>query len=109
MICLKIKYDIKLKNNHKREITDYMKRQNQRAKIANPAANQNSLLQGLEEHYEPTRKGADKDQFSVQDRIFSKWACIMQCSTDGTTWFDCKQVTFCNNCGDKVINYFLFL
>jgi hypothetical protein len=79
-----------------------MKRQNQRAKIANPAANQNSLLQGLEEHYEPTRKGADKDQFGVQDRIFSKWACIMQCSTDGTTWFDCKQVNFCNNCGDKV-------
>ena len=68
-------------------------------------ANSNSLLQGLEEHYEPSRKGADKDQFAVHDRIFSKWACSVQCSSNGSIWFDCKQVNYCNNCGEKVNNF----
>jgi hypothetical protein len=79
-----------------------MKRQNQKAKMNPGGGNANGLLQGLEEHYEPTRKGVDKDQFAVQDRIFSKWACTMQCSTNGTTWVDVKQVNYCNNCGEKV-------
>lgn len=81
-----------------------MKRQKARAN-ANINSNPSSSLQGLEEHYEPIRKGADKDQFSVQDRIFSKWACTMQTSVNGSIWYDSKLVNFCENCGEKVISY----
>lgn len=80
-----------------------MKRQ--KAKAAQNQKSQtssNSSLQGLEEHYEPIRKGADKDQFAVQDRIFSRWSCTMMTSINGTIWYECPNVSLCKNCGDKV-------
>jgi hypothetical protein len=59
-------------------------------------------MQGLEEHYDPVRKGADKDQFNLQDRIFSKWACLIQTSSNGEEWHDMKGIKYCENCGEKV-------
>jgi hypothetical protein len=85
-----------------RDTSEFVKKQ--KAKFAN-GQNQNpsSLLHGLEEHYEPIRKGADKDPFNIQDRVFCKWACRMQTSVNGQVWFDCKELTFCENCGERVI------
>ena len=87
-----------------RETTEFMKRQKVKAaqNAANVQHNSNSSLQGLEEHYEPIRKGADRDQFSVQDRIFSRWAVTMMTSINGKIWYECPAVTVCSNCGDKV-------
>lgn len=62
-----------------------------------------TLLTGLEEHYDPIRKGADKDLFAFQDRVFSKWACRMQTSVDGAVWHDAKDVRYCENCGEKTL------
>ena len=84
-----------------RETNEFVKRQKVKAANSANAPNPNNALQGLEEHFEPIRRGADKDQFAYQDRIFSKWACAMHTSTNGTVWYDCKQVKFCNNCGEK--------
>jgi len=89
-----------------RETNEFVKRQKVKAANSANVPNPNSTLQGLEEHFEPIRRGADKDQFGYQDRIFSKWACAMHTSTNGTIWYDCKQVKFCNNCGEKVENFF---
>ena len=88
-----------------RETTEYVRRQ--KARLANSQNNSgaNNSLKGLEEHYEPIRKGGDKDQFSVQDRLFSKWSCTMFTSTNGNIWHDCKQVKFCDNCSEKVIYF----
>ncbi len=89
-----------------RETTEFMKRQKMKASQNNSAPSENnstSSLQGLEEHYEPIRKGADKDPFAVQDRIFSRWACSLMTSTDGKIWRECKLVKFCENCGDKTL------
>jgi hypothetical protein len=88
-----------------RETVEFVKRQ--KAKAANPAAaavaNKSNATYGLEEHYEPIRKGADRDQFSVQDRVFSKWACLLQASSDGSSWHDMKDVKYCENCGEKTL------
>jgi hypothetical protein len=87
-----------------RETVEFVKRQ--KAKAANPqnaAANKSNATYGLEEHYEPIRKGADRDQFSFQDRVFSKWACLLQASSDGSSWHDMKDVKYCENCGEKVV------
>ena len=62
-----------------------------------------NAVQGLEEHYEPTRKGADKDPYSVQDRIYSKFACTMHYSVSGNIWHDFKLAKYCENCGDKTL------
>jgi hypothetical protein len=64
---------------------------------------QNEILNGLEEHYEPIRIGPDRNQFISQDRLLSKWACIMQTSPNGIVWYDCKLVKYCENCGDKTL------
>ena len=85
-----------------RETNEYIKRQKARS-LVNQNQESSSAVQGLEEHYEPIRKGPDRDQFGLQDRIFSKWACSVQTSINGQTWYDCKQVKFCENCGEKVI------
>jgi hypothetical protein len=89
-----------------RETSEFMKRQKMKAAQSNAVPSQNnssSSLQGLEEHYEPIRKGADRDAFSVQDRIFSRWSCSMMTSSDGKIWRECKLVRFCENCGDKTL------
>jgi len=65
--------------------------------------NKTSNLYGLEEHYEPIRKGADKNQFAFQDRVFSRWAYTMQISSNGTNWRDCPEVKYCWSCGDKTL------
>ena len=82
-----------------REIAEYVKRQ--KVRLSNEATKSTGLLQDLEEHYEPVRLGADKDKFSVQDRLFSKWACTMQTSVNGETWHDIPQLSYCSNCGDN--------
>ena len=80
-----------------------MKRQKAKAaQNQKSQTNSTSSLQGLEEHYEPIRKGADKDQFAVQDRIFSRWSCTMMTSINGNVWYECSNVSICKNCGDKV-------
>lgn len=89
-----------------RETSEFMKRQKTKAaqnaaKNTSPS-NSNSSIQGLEEHYEPIRKGADKNMFNVHDRIFSRWACSMMTSINGTIWYECPLVNYCENCGDKV-------
>ena len=69
--------------------------------MSNDAQNPKSLLQGLEEHYEPERKGPDRDQFSAQERILSKWSCMMYTSTNGNNWKEMKENKYCDSCGDK--------
>lgn len=89
-----------------KETTEFVKRQrakaasNQQTGSANKGSN---LLQGLEEHYDPIRKGADRDQFTMQDRVFSKWACIIQTSSNGEIWLDLSELSYCENCGEKVL------
>ena len=68
----------------------------------NREPNDVGILKGLEEHYEPIRRGADRDQFTTQDRVLSKWSCILHTSSNGAIWNDCKQIKYCENCGDKV-------
>jgi hypothetical protein len=46
-----------------------MKRQKTKTALQ---SNSSSIARGLEEHFEPSRKGADKDPYGIQDRIFSK-------------------------------------
>ena len=58
-----------------RETSELIKRQ--RTSLSEAPSTKGSLLQGLEEHYEPERKGPDKDQFSAQERILSKWSCMI--------------------------------
>jgi hypothetical protein len=83
---------------------EFVKRQ--KAKAANPqnanSENKGNATFGLEEHYEPIRKGADRDQFSFQDRLFSKWSCVVQVSPDESSWHDISEVKYCENCGEKV-------
>lgn len=85
-----------------RETLDFVKQQKARVAQKGPETNP-SLLSGLEEHYDPIRKGADKDIFAFQDRIFSKWACRMQTSVDGQIWYDTKDIKYCENCGEKTL------
>ena len=87
-----------------RETNEFVKRQKIKAANSLNSQSAHSALHGLEEHFEPTRRGADKDQFAYQDRVFSKWACAMHTSQNGTIWYECKQVKFCTNCGEKVLN-----
>ncbi len=85
-----------------RETNEFVKRQKIKAANSQNSQSAHNALHGLEEHFEPTRRGADKDQFAYQDRLFSKWACAMHTSTNGSIWYECKQVKFCANCGEKV-------
>ena len=77
-------------------------RQKASSKISESDPNDSGVLKGLEEHYEPIRRGADRDQFTTQDRVLSKWSCLLHTSSNGTIWNDCKQIKYCDNCGDKV-------
>ena len=65
--------------------------------------NNANVLIGLEEHNEPIRKGPDRDQFNKQDRLLSKWACMLHTSANGEIWHECKQITYCENCGEKTL------
>lgn len=85
-----------------KETAEFVKQQKIRVEQKN-RDHSPSLLTGLEEHYDPIRRGADKDVFAFQDRLFSKWACRMQTSVDGEIWHDSKDVKYCENCGEKVI------
>lgn len=83
-----------------RENSEFIKKQ--KSKTANQQ-NTGGAAQGLEEHYEPIRNGADRDPYSVQDRIYSKFACTMHISNNGKYWNDFKLVKHCENCGDKTL------
>ncbi len=83
-----------------RETAEFVKKQKTKA-ANNP--NKTSNLYGLEEHYEPIRKGGDKNQFAFQDRVFSRWACTIQMSSNGINWIDCPEMKYCSNCGDKTL------
>jgi hypothetical protein len=89
-----------------RETTEFIKRQKAKAAVnaANGShTNSTTSLQGLEEHYEPIRKGADRDMFAVQDRVFSRFAASMMTGFNGTIWHEFPGVKFCSNCGDKTL------
>lgn len=88
-----------------KETAEFVKQQKARVALQRSQGEIHNLLTGLEEHYDPIRKGADKDIFAFQDRIFSKWACRMQTSVDGEIWYDSKNVAFCENCGEKVSKF----
>ena len=89
-----------------RETTEFIKRQKAKAAVnaANGShTNSTTSLQGLEEHYEPIRKGADRDMFAVQDRVFSRFAASMMTGFNGAIWHEFPGVKFCSNCGDKTL------
>lgn len=90
-----------------RETSEFVKRQKAKAALnaanGNVQSNSSSSLQGLEEHYEPIRKGVDRDMFSVQDRIFSRFSASMMTSYNGSIWYEFTAVKYCQNCGDKTL------
>lgn len=36
-----------------------------------------------------------------QERILSKFSCVIYCSSNGTNWKEFQDITYCESCGDK--------
>ena len=65
-------------------------------KLANP-------LQGLEHAFESAGRKTDMIEYAPQERVLSRFACMLESSANGRAWIDFDLASYCDSCADKVI------
>ena len=72
-----------------------------RKKTKRPKTQESSLSADLEE--EPEEEKSQMDPFSLQERIFSRYASMLYASdNNGKTFHEFKDAEYCKSCGEKV-------
>jgi len=66
-------------------------------KLSNP-------LHGLEHAFESAGRKTDLIEYAPQDRVLSRFACMLATSTNGRAWTDFNLASYCDSCADKVFN-----
>jgi len=64
-------------------------------KLANP-------LQGLEHAFESAGRKTDMIEYAPQERVLSRFACMLESSANGRAWIDFDLASYCDSCADKV-------
>lgn len=65
-------------------------------KISNP-------LNGLEHAFESAGRKTDMIEYAPQERVLSRFACMLESSGNGRAWADFDLASYCDSCADKVI------
>jgi len=66
-------------------------------KLANP-------LQGLEHAFESAGRKTDLIEYAPQERVLSRFACMLASSSNGRAWTDFDSASYCDSCADKVFS-----
>ncbi len=71
-------------------------------KLSNP-------LQDLEHAFESAGRKTDLIEYAPQERVLSRFACMLATSNNGRAWTDFDLASYCDSCADKVFNKNLLL
>ena len=71
-------------------------------KVPNP-------LRGLEHAFESAGRKTDLVGYAPQERVLSRFACMLASSSNGRAWVDFQLASYCDSCADKVIFRHLLL
>jgi len=73
---------------------------------------QSNPLQGLGHAFESAGRKTDLIEYAPQDRVLSRFACMLESSNNGRAWTDFDLASYCDSCADKVFikreNLFFF-
>ncbi len=68
-------------------------------KLSNP-------LHGLEHAFESAGRKTDMIEYAPQERVLSRFACMLASSNNGRAWTDFDLASYCDSCADKVVLFF---
>ncbi|CAF1018673.1 unnamed protein product [Adineta ricciae] len=68
---------------------------------AQKAGKSTNLLQGLERAFESAERKTDHIEYGPQERVLSRFACVIASSTNGLLWTDFNSATYCESCADN--------
>lgn len=66
-------------------------------KVSNP-------LHGLEHAFESAGRKTDMIEYAPQERVLSRFACMLASSNNGRAWNDFDLSSYCDSCADKVFH-----
>jgi hypothetical protein len=61
-----------------------------------------NALQGLENAFDLVGRKTDLIGHAPQERILSRFACMISSSSDARAWLDLPFTSYCDSCADKV-------
>jgi hypothetical protein len=68
----------------------------------NSVGKPSNLLHGLERAFESAGRKTDLIEYAPQERILSRFSCILASSNNGRAWTDFDSVSYCDSCADNV-------